>query len=320
MSETSKGRILILDSDPKSLEELTGILQTGQYEVTACRTGKEALASFEEGRFDLVLADWQMTGEEGPDGSQVLETLGKRDPRLSLVVMTGYPDVDTAVKAMKMGSSDFLKKPVQPDPLIKAIEQAVKAHRDSLAAQERTAVFEELKRKIASSLNLQEILELIAAGVVKGLGPAIKGSTINLHDKKKDQLKVVAHQGLSQQYLEKGPIASSRSIGEMLQRGEYVWIKDAAEDSRIQYPEEAKREGIVSVLSIPMMIKDQVLGALRLYTSSPREFSPEEIRFLHRFAEQAGLAIENARLYEDMKHKYETLRTDLVDYFDDGWT
>ena len=320
MTAESRGNVIILDADQKVLDELVRNLETRLYEVTGCRTGKEALAVFKQKNFDLLITEWRLDGEEGLDGFQVMEAMGKMDPQLAVVVLTGFPDVDSAVKAMKMGARDYLKKPVGAEQIIEVVDQAIMNRRDLLAKQDRLAVFEELKRKIASSLNLREVLDLIVAGLVKGMGLGIKGCTINLLDKKKDRLKVVAHQGLSRQYLEKGPIASSRSIGEMILRGEYVWIKDAVQDSRIQYPEEAKKEGIASVLSIPMLIKDQVMGALRIYTATPRKFTPEEIRFLHRFAEQAALAIENARKYEDMKNKYETLRTDLVDFFDDGWT
>jgi GAF domain-containing protein len=179
---------------------------------------------------------------------------------------------------------------------------------------------ETLKQQIASSLNLSEVLDLVAAGVVKGMGPGIKGSAITLLDKKKNLLKVVAHQGLSRGYLEKGPIDSSRSLGEMILKGEYIWIRDVAQDPRVQYPEEAQREGIASILSVPMTVRNEVIGALRVYTGEPRDFDPDEIRCLHRFAEQAALAIENARTFEDIKNKYENLRTELVDFFDDGWT
>jgi DNA-binding response OmpR family regulator len=320
MSATSTGKILILDTDQDVLEECRRILEAQGHRVSSCRTAKEALALFKEKEFDLLITEWKLDGGDGMDGGQVIETLGKLDPRLEFVVLSGSPEVDSAVKAMKMGARDYLKKPVGPDQLLTAVDLAVRHRQEGLARQDRLTALETLKQQIASSLNLGEVLDLIAAGVVKGMGLGIKGSAITLLDKKKNLLKVVAHQGLSRQYLEKGPIDSSRSLGEMIRKGEYIWIRDVAQDARIQYPEEARREGIASILSVPMMMKNEVIGALRLYTPEPREFDPEEIRLLHRFAEQAALAIENARTYEDMKNKYENLRTDLVDFFDDGWT
>ena len=168
-------------------------------------------------------------------------------------------------------------------------------------------------------MNLQEVLDLIAAGVAKGMG--VKGCTIGLLDKKRDQLKVVAYQGLTQKYMEKGPIDPARSLsGDAPKRPGPLISRTSLKDTRVQYPEEAREEGIKSILSVPLLLKQELIGALRIYTATAHHFSPEEFKFLHDLADQAALAIENARSYEDMKNKYEALRGDLVDYFEDGWT
>ena len=137
---------------------------------------------------------------------------------------------------------------------------------------------------------------------------------------KRDQLKVVAYQGLTQKYLEKGPIDPARSLSGMVQSGQDLYIQDVTQDTRVQYPEEAREEGIKSILSVPLLVKQELIGALRIYSASTHQFSAEEFKFLHALADQASLAIENARSYEDMKSKYEALRGNLVDYFEDGWT
>jgi DNA-binding response OmpR family regulator len=320
MAATSRGKILILDTDQGALDGGKRILEAKGYTAITCRTGQEALELFKEQDFDLLLTEWKLDGGEGLDGARVIETVRKLDPQLECVVWSGAPDVDSAVKAMKMGARDYLKKPVPPEQLLAAVDLALQYRREGVSRRDRLTAFETLKQQIASSLNLREVLDLVAAGVVKGMGLGIKGSAITLLDKKKNLLKVVAHQGLSRGYLEKGPIDSSRSLGEMILKGEYIWIRDLTQDPRVQYKEEAKREGIASILSVPMVVKQEVIGALRAYTGEPRDFDPEEIRCLHRFAEQAALAIENARTFEDIKNRYETLRTELVDFFDDGWT
>ncbi len=315
MTAEIKGNVLVLDGDPQVLEEMTRLLEAGQYRVSSCRTGKEALALFKEKDFDLLIFEWRL---DGRDGFQVMESVGKLDPTLAMVVVTAFPDVDSAVKAMRLGAKDYLKKPLVPEQLLAVVGRMI-ADRKALRAQrECKAILEELKRKISSSLNLQEVLDLIAAGVTKGMGA--KGCTISLLDKKRDQLKVVAYQGLTQKYIEKGPIDPARSLGGMVQSGQDLLVEDVARDSRVQYPEEAKEEGIRSILSVPLLLKQQLIGALRIYTATAHNFSPEEFKFLHGLADQAALAIENARSYEDMKKKYEALRGDLVDYFEDGWT
>jgi len=318
MTPEIKGKILVLDSEPQVLNELTRVLEADHYQVSPCLTGKEALTLFKEKDFDLLITEWRLDDQDGLDGFQVMESVGKLDPTLALVVLTAFPDVDSAVKAMKLGAKDYLKKPLVPEQLLALVGKLIEDRQALLARREGQAVFEELKRRISSSLNLQEVLDLIAAGVAKGMG--VKGCTISLLDKKRDQLKVVAYQGLTQKYMEKGPIDSVRSLGEMIKSGRDLYIPDVTKDTRVQYPEEATKEGITSILSVPLLIKQESIGALRIYTATAHSFSPEEFKFLHGLADQAALAIENARSYEDMKNKYEALRGDLVDYFEDGWT
>ena len=88
----------------------------------------------------------------------------------------------------------------------------------------------------------------------------------------------------------------------------------------MQYPLEARREGIASILSVPLLVRNKVIGALRVYTFEPRQFTDEETAFLYGFAEQVALAIENARSYEDVKDEYEAMRDDLWEFMDkQGW-
>jgi signal transduction protein with GAF and PtsI domain len=167
-------------------------------------------------------------------------------------------------------------------------------------------------------LNLKKVLDLIVQGVVKIM--KVKGSSLSLLDKNREKLRIFAFSGLSRDYVDKGPLEVSRSIGETILAGKHVWIEDACKDPRVQYPKEAMREGIASILSVPLVVRNKVIGALRVYTAERRVFSDEEVRFLYGFAEQVAYAIENAKSYEDVKDEYEALRDDLWDYFDkDGW-
>jgi len=191
MTAAIKGKVLVLDGEQSVLNELTRILEGGQYQVSTCRTGKEALVLFKEKDFDLLIMDWRLDGKDGLDGFQVMESVGKLDPTLALVVLTAFADVDSAVKVMKLGARDYLQKPLVPEQLLTLVEKAIEDRKVFLARRESQAVFEELKRRISSSLNLQEVLDLIAVGVSKGMG--VKGCTLSLLDKKRDELKVVAY-------------------------------------------------------------------------------------------------------------------------------
>jgi len=119
-----------------------------------------------------------------------------------------------------------------------------------------------------------------------------------------------ANWGLSERYTGKGPVRVAKSeIDRDVLGGEAVAIFDVATDPRFQYQQEAKQEGIVSVLCVPLMAREEPLGVIRIYTARRRRFSRREHYLLWTFATQAAIAIENARLYERIRQNYfETVR------------
>jgi signal transduction protein with GAF and PtsI domain len=136
----------------------------------------------------------------------------------------------------------------------------------------------------------------------------VKGCTLFLVDRKTDELKIAGSYGLSRNYLDKGPISSLKSIAESIKEGP-VAIYDVSDDPRLQYPEEAQKEGIASILSVPMNVHDRVLGALRVYTAEPWEFTLEDVNFVHAVAQIVGMAIDLCRLNKGYKSSIEILKT-----------
>ncbi|MDO9123150.1 MAG: GAF domain-containing protein, partial [Deltaproteobacteria bacterium] len=100
--------------------------------------------------------------------------------------------------------------------------------------------FMQITREISSSLDLKGVLHLIVKSTCETTGS--KGCTLMLLDEKGERLEVKASFGLSDQYVGKGPLSADRSISDTL-KGEPVIIEDATSDPRVQYPQEAKREG-----------------------------------------------------------------------------
>jgi signal transduction protein with GAF and PtsI domain len=168
--------------------------------------------------------------------------------------------------------------------------------------------FREVVKAIHSTLDIRQVLQMLATKVSQVMN--LKGCAIRLLDPAKRTLELVAAHGLSEKYIAKGAVAADRSIAEAMQ-GKTVIINDAARDPRAQYQKEAAEEGICGIVSIPFSIKGRIIGVLRLYTSQPRDFSQEEISFFEALAEMGALAIENARMYEELRKDYENLMTDI---------
>ena len=162
-------------------------------------------------------------------------------------------------------------------------------------ATEYFRIFFETSHTILSSRDLHDILKLLVKRTVQALG--VKAGSLMLVNDETNRLELVASHLLSRKYLAKGPLSADRSIPEVLE-GKTVVIRNAPEDPRIQYRSEMREEGIDTVLSVPVAARGQVIGVLRLYTREPRDFSPEELEFVAALAEMGGLAIANARIYE----------------------
>ncbi len=168
--------------------------------------------------------------------------------------------------------------------------------------------FREVVRAVSASLDVQEVLDLLVKTIPRVLN--VKACAVRLLDPKKRTLELVASQGLSADYVNKGPVDADQSIAEAM-RGETVVIGDATTDPRAQYGDAAKAEGIVSICSVPLLVKGRIIGVLRLYTGEPKNFSGDELTFVEALGELAAIAIENARMYERLKKDYEEVMADV---------
>ncbi|MBF0559787.1 MAG: GAF domain-containing protein [Nitrospirae bacterium] len=165
-------------------------------------------------------------------------------------------------------------------------------------AREYLKAFQDVTKAVGSSLRLNEVLNLIVRKLPEVMN--LRAATIRLLDESGKKLDLVAAYGLSEQYLSRGPVDFEENIKEALQAGP-VAIHDVTTDSRVHYQKEAGQEGIKSMLTLPIIVKDRVIGVLRLLTGIPRHFSDEDIAFSSSLAEVCGSAIENARMFEQLK-------------------
>jgi len=153
-------------------------------------------------------------------------------------------------------------------------------------------------KAMSMSTKPEEVVQLTVDSVKASL--EIKGCALFLIDPKKNVLEVAASCGLTNEYLRKGPLSSIRSIGQSLTEGP-VAIFDVADDPRIQYPQAAKKEGIASILAVPIYSRGNVIGSMRVYSAEPWEFTLEDVNFVQALAQIAGVLIDMCRLYQGQK-------------------
>jgi len=175
-------------------------------------------------------------------------------------------------------------------------------------AIETARLYEETKRRartldtltavsstLAQDRYPEEIMHLIVNMTAQMMGSNI--CAIMLLDEKRKELKIVATQSLSAEYKDKPPVKVHGSMtGKAVLTKQPVIIKDVRKETSYQFRDVAVAQGLVSLLSVPMMVKDKVLGVLNSYTPTEHIFTHEEIAFAQSVANQCAAAIENTRL------------------------
>jgi GAF domain-containing protein len=163
-----------------------------------------------------------------------------------------------------------------------------------------------ISRSLSKSRDPEEIIRMTVESIQSSLD--IKGCALFLINRRSKELEVAASKGLSSEYLSKGPVSALHSIADSLKDGP-IAVYDVSDDPRIQYPDAAKKEGIASILSVPIMVGDEAIGAIRAYTSDKWEFTLDDVNFVQALAQIAGILIEMTRLYQGQNDHIEALTT-----------
>lgn len=169
----------------------------------------------------------------------------------------------------------------------------------------------EVAAAVNSTREPEALLNYVVENVTKAMGA--KGCSLMLLTPDKDLLLHTAAYGLSDWYVHKGRVSADKSISEALE-GKPVAVLDATKDKRIQYKLEAKREGVASILSAPMMLRGEIIGVIRVYTAERRHFTADDIYFVGAVANLAAIALENIRLYDSVRKDYEALRQEMLEW------
>lgn len=167
---------------------------------------------------------------------------------------------------------------------------------------------EEVSRAIVSDLYLEDILKLIVMVTAEVMNSNI--CSLLLLNEKEGTLEIRATQSVSEEYLNKPPIRLGEGIAGMVAaENRPIQVRDVKKDPRYANKRVAEKEGLCSLLSVPMCVKGRVIGVLNCYTSEPREFTPEDVKLLTAVANQAAVAIENTELLVRTRIIQEELET-----------
>ncbi len=175
---------------------------------------------------------------------------------------------------------------------------------------------QEISKLVNSTLDQDEILQTIVERLPASM--QAKGCTIRLLNPQNNYLELVAANGLSETYLQRGKVEKEKNTV-MVLSGEPVAIYDVGSDDRVRYKKHMQAEGIKSLLALPIKVGGDVIGVLRILSGEPRCFTSSEVNFAVTVAEASGSAIQNARTYTKITllfnqiEENERFLTDILD-------
>ncbi len=157
-------KILIIEDDTAFAQMLQKFLLKKEFQVSVSYSAKETKTRFKDFDFDLVLTDLRLPDY---DGISLLKEIKAISPETSIIVMTGFADVSTAVKAMKMGASDYIAKPFPPEQIIRVIQNTLQNQKKKLQVvtekkENPTVSFNGIKGNSEASQKLDKYIKLVA--------------------------------------------------------------------------------------------------------------------------------------------------------------
>ncbi len=298
-----KERILIADDEPYVLELCQRILTADGYEVESVSDGWMAIEKAKEKHFDLLLVDIKMPGLNGLETAQAVKEL---DPEVVCVTMTGHGSMDTVIQALKLGIDEFVVKPFTPDELGIAISRGLekeRLRRENIRLKALIPLFE-LGKVFMSTVDLDELLH----NVVQVACQETRSDWVALllWDAQRRVLVTKALVDSPSEGISFGETEESSEIAASVMRsGEQLVLQDRSGPFAVFM----EKMGVHSLVISPLLVKKRAIGVLVLAKVAQGDlFAPSDVELLSVLSGQAAIAIENARLFEEIQHAYQGLQ------------
>ena len=164
----------------------------------------------------------------------------------------------------------------------------------------------QVSETVASNRLIKDVLQLLVSMTAQMMNSKI--CSIMLLDEASGELRIAATQSLSEQYRRKPNLKIGQGIsGRAVKDRRPIIVLDVLTDRDYMYPDMARKEGLCSLVSVPMMVREKALGVINSYTSVPHVFTGEEVKLLQAIANQAAIAIEHTTLIEKSHEMQEAL-------------
>lgn len=315
MADSEPIRVLYMEDDVGLARLLQKRLEQAGYVVDLANDGAEGLDMFEETDYDLVAVDQNMPVHDGIEVIRILSTRGTLPPT---IMVTGTGDEETAVKAMKLGAGDYIVKDVDGgylELLPSVIEQVLQRQR--LAEEKRQAVealrkrtrdlalLNEMGQSLTATLDPQQVIDRLLEAVTEIVRAA--GGSIWLWDEEREGwlvCRAARHHDLKHSLVNLRLCPGEGIAGHVARTGESVAVTHAPSDRRFS-PNIDARTGFhtSSLLAVPLRVRDDVIGVLEVVNRQDGSFTDDDRSLMETLASSGAIAIDNARLVEELRQQ-----------------
>lgn len=319
-------QILIVDDEESIRMVMSHVLSDEGYHVTAVASAEEALDLFRSTPFPIIIADIRL---EGIDGIELLKRVKKEHPDTRVIIITSYGSMESAIEAMRHGAYDYLLKPFENiDQIAFAVRKAVESRRLALENEKltkaledkvsRLSIINDLSRAMHSIHNTRELLDFFVQMVADEVGS--DRVSLMLLDKRSNKLLINASYGIESEFVRKVELSIGEGIaGRVVKEGNPIFVID--DDKMCALPlfgtDQYSSDSFISAplkLSIPIKYRKETIGVINI--SNRRgggAFSEEDLDFVSLLANQASHAIENTRIFDELKSTHFEVITALAD-------
>jgi len=284
-------KILLVDDEEIIRQLLARALGEKGYIIEAVEDGNAAFEKIKKDTFNLLITDLKMPKV---DGIEVLREIKRVNPYMEVIIVTGYPTIELAVEAIRIGAFDFICKPFDLQSLLGVVERALEKQKFSInyfQLSELTALFE-INKTIVAHTSLDTLLAKILDSTLE-VSKAKCGSLM-LIDEGSDELKIKVARGLSREAIDNTRVRVDEGIaGRAAKEGVPVLVSDGRGDC----------------LSIPLVSRSinsprNVLGVINVSDKiSGESFTQREQTLLSVLTGQAAVTIENFMLFNEIQKK-----------------
>lgn len=310
-----QSRILVVDDDQFALGSIARTLEYESYQVVTAASGSEAIELLKRDSFDLILTDLKMPKV---DGIEVLRQAREIAAQAVVLILTGYPSLESAIEALRKGAYDYLVKPCSRYELKLKIERglervrlAEERNRAQEALQryavrlkqraEELASLNQASRVVTSSLDIREVLTSIVA-LAGQVVSSVYTSVVLVKEDGTLSLSAENFRDIPPLEVRARPEGTTRRI---IATGKPLVFNEVGDNGT--HNPSLMAAGVKSYAGMPLIARGRTLGVLFVHSTEPQAFSGQ-LPLLTAFANQAAIAILNARLFEQVRAGRERLQ------------